>query len=70
MSMLAISDVFGLSKIVSAKCNPRTLIITKVTLLLMDCIAMKGNYHQGIKARSSVSKAIRPKLNFRFFKNA
>ena len=47
--MLAIFDVFGLSKIVSAKCTPRGLIITKVRLLLMDCEAMKGAYNQGIK---------------------
>ena len=56
----AISDVFGLSKIVSAKCIPRGIIITKVTLLLMDCEAMKGDYNQGIKARISVSNVIRP----------
>ena len=47
--MLAIFDVCGLSKIVSAKCAPRGLIITKVTVLLMDCEAMKGGYNQGIK---------------------
>ena len=58
--MLAIFDVCGLSKIVSVKCNPRGLIITKVMLLLMDCEAMKGDYNQGIKARISVSKVIRP----------
>ena len=40
--MLAIFDVFGLSKIVSAKCAPTGLIITNVTLILMDCEAMKG----------------------------
>ena len=40
--MLAIFDVFGLSKIVSAKCNPSGLIMTKVTLFLMGCKAMKG----------------------------
>ena len=59
-SMLAIFDACGLSKIVSAKCAPRGLIITKVTLPLMDCNAMKGDYNQGIKARISVSKVIRP----------
>ena len=58
--MLAIFDVCGLSKIVSAKCAPRGLIFTKVTLILMDCGAMKGDYNQGIKARISVSKIIRP----------
>ena len=58
--MLAIVDVYGLSKIVSAKCAPRGLIITKVALLLMDCETMKGDYNQGIKARISVSKVIRP----------
>ena len=58
--MLAIFDVCGLSKIVSAKYAPRGLIITKVTLLLMDCGAMKGDYNQGIKARISVLKVIRP----------
>ena len=66
--MLAIFDVLGLSKIVSAKCAPRGLTITKVTFLLIDCAAMKGDYNQGIKARISVSKVIRPSLNFRFFK--
>ena len=68
--MLAIFDVCGLSKIVSAKCAPRGLIITKVTLLLMDCEVMKGDYNLGIKARISVSKVIRPQLNFRFYKTA
>ena len=58
--MLAIFDVFGVSKIVSATCTPGGLIITKVTLLLMDCAAMKGDSNQGIKARISVSKVIRP----------
>ena len=58
--MLAIFDVCGLSKIVSAKCAPRGLIITEVTFHLMDCEAMKGDYNQGIKARISVSKFIRP----------
>ena len=57
--MLAIFDVCGLSKIVIAKCAHRGIIITKVTLLLMDCEAMKGDYIQGIKARMSVSKVIR-----------
>ena len=68
--MLAIFYVCGLSKIVSAKNAPRGLIITKVTLHLMDCEAMKGDSNQGIKARMSVSKVIRPLLNFRFFKTA
>ena len=66
--MRAIFDVCGLSKIVNAKCAPRGLIIAKVTLLLMDCEVMKGDYNQGIKARISVSKVIRPELNFRFVK--
>ena len=57
--MLAIFDVFELSKIVSAKCTPSGLIITKVASFLMDCKAMKGDYNQGIKARISVSKVIR-----------
>ena len=58
--MLAIFYVCRLSKIVNAKCTPRGIIITKVILLLMDCEAMKGDYNQGIKARISVSKVIRP----------
>ena len=58
--MLAIFDVCGLYKIVSAKCAHRGLIITKVTLLLMDCEAMKGDYNQGVKSRISASKVIRP----------
>ena len=58
--MMAIFDVCGISRIVSAKCTPRGLIITKVTLLLMDREAMKGDYNQDIKARISVSKVIRP----------
>ena len=58
--MLAIFDVCGLSKIFSAKCAPRGLIITKVMLLLMDCEAMKGDYNEGIKAKISVSKVTRP----------
>ena len=33
---------FGLYKIVSAKCTPIGLIITKVTLFSIDCKAMKG----------------------------
>ena len=68
--MLAIFDISGLSKIVSAKCAPWGIIITKVMLLLMYCEAMKGDYNQGIKARNSVSKVIQPQLNFRFFKTA
>ena len=56
--MLAIFDVCVLSKFVSAKCGPRGLNITKVTLLLMDCEAMKGDYNQRIKARISVFKVI------------
>ena len=59
-SMLAIFDVCELSKIVSAKCAPRGLIITKVTFLLINCEAMKGDHNKGIKARISVSKVIRP----------
>ena len=62
--MLAIFDVCGLSKIVSAKCAPRGLIITQVRLLLMDCEAIKGDYNQCIKEKKSVSKVIRPLLNF------
>ena len=58
--MLAIFDVFGVFKIVSAKCTPRGLIITIVTLVLIDCETMKGDYNQGIKARIFVSKVIRP----------
>ena len=57
--MLATFDVFGLSRIVTAKCTPSGLIITKVTLFSMDCKAMKGDYNQGIIARISVSKVIR-----------
>ena len=68
--MLAIFDVCGWSKIVSAKCAPRGLIITKVILLSMDCDAMMVGYSQGRKARISLSKVIRPKLNFKFFKTA
>ena len=55
--MLAIFDVCGFSKIVSA---PRGLINTKATLLLMDCESMMGDYNQGLKARISVSKVFRP----------
>ena len=58
--MLAIFDLCGFSKIVSAKCAPRGLIITKVTLLLMDSEAMKGDYNKDINTRISVSKVIRP----------
>ena len=58
--MLAICDVCGLFKIVSAKCAPRGIIPTNVTLLLLDCEAMKSDYNQGIKGRISVSKVIRP----------
>ena len=57
--MLGIFDVFRLSKIVSAKFTPSGLIITKITLILIDCIAIKCDYNQGIKARVSVSKVIR-----------
>ena len=57
--MLAIFVVCGLSKIFSAKCAPRGLIITKVTLLLMDCEATKSDYNQDIKPRIPVSKVIR-----------
>ena len=56
--MLSIFDVFGLSKIISAKCTPSGLIITNVMFFLMDCIEMKSFYNQGIKARISVSKVI------------
>ena len=56
--MLAIFDVCGLSKFVSAKCGPRGLKITQVTLLLMDCEAMKRDYNESIKARISVCKVI------------
>ena len=66
LSMLAVFDVFRVSKIVSAKCTPRGLIITKVMLLLMNF----DDSNQGIKAGISVSKVIRPKLNYRFFKTA
>ena len=57
--MLEIFYVSGLSKIVSAKCAPRGLIITKVTLLLIDCEAIKCDYNQGIKAGISVPKVTR-----------
>ena len=36
-------------KIVSAKCTPCGLIITKVTLLSMDCKAKKCDYNQCIR---------------------
>ena len=36
----------------------------------MDCEAKKGDSSQGIKARISVSKVVRPELNYRFFKTA
>ena len=68
--MLAIFDVFGVSKIVSAQCTPRGLIITKVTLLLIDCEAMTGDSNQGITARIFVSKVIQPSLYYWFFKTA
>ena len=58
-SMLAIFDVFGLSKIVNSKCTPIGLIITKVTLFSIECKAMKGGYNQDKIARISVSKVIR-----------
>ena len=58
-SMLAIIDVCGFSKIVSAKYTPSGLIITKVTLFSMDFKAMKGDYNQGLKPRISVAKDIR-----------
>ena len=59
-SVLAIFDVVGLSKIVSAKCTPGGLISTKVTLFSMDCTTtMKGDYNQDIKAKISVSKELR-----------
>ena len=57
--MLAIFDDFGLSKIVSAKCTPIGLIITKVTLFSIECKAMNGGYNQGKIARIAVSKVIR-----------
>ena len=66
--MLAIFDIFGLSKIVSGKCIPSGIVITKVTLLLMDCKAMTGDQNQALKARISVSKVIGPSLNFKFVK--
>ena len=69
-SMLAIFDVFGISKIVNAKCTPSGLINTKVTLFSMDRQAVKGDHNEGIKARISVSNVIRTKLNFRFLKTA
>ena len=40
--MLTLCDVFGLFKIISAKCTPSGLIITKVKPFLMDCKATKG----------------------------
>ena len=58
--MLALFNVCGLSKIVSAKCAPRGLIVTKVTLLLIECEAMMFDYNQGIKTKMSVSKVILP----------
>ena len=66
--MLAIFDVCGLSKIVSTKYAPGDRTITKVTLLLMDCEAMKDDHNQDIKATISASKVIRLQLNLRFFK--
>ena len=56
---------FGLSKIVSAKCTPSGLIITQVTLFLLDCKGMKGDYNQGMKAKISVSKVIRTSHSWR-----
>ena len=47
--MVYAGNVCGLSKIASAQCAPRGIIITKVTLLLMDCEAMMGYYNEGIK---------------------
>ena len=44
---LATFDVFKLSKILSAKCTPYSLIFTKVTLFLMDCKVMTNNCNQG-----------------------
>ena len=57
--MLAILDVFELSKIDSAQRTPSALIITKITLFLIDCKAVKSDHNQGIKARISVSTVIR-----------
>ena len=53
-SVLAIFDVFELTKKVSAKYTPSGIIITNFKLCSMDCKAMKGDYNQGIKARTSV----------------
>ena len=55
--MLAIFDVFGVSKLVSAKCTPICLIINKVTLLLMDCKAMKGDANQDKKSKNFCLKS-------------
>ena len=68
--MPAIFDVFRLSKVVSAICTPRGIISTKLTLFLMDCKAMKGDYNRGIKERIPVLKVIRISLNFRFLQTA
>ena len=57
--MLAVFDVCGLSKIGSAKCAHRGLIITKVTLLLMDFKAKKVDSNEDITARIILSKFIR-----------
>ena len=40
------------------KRTPSGLIITNVMLFLMDCIAIKSDYNQDIKARISVLKVI------------
>ena len=57
--MLAIFDVFGLSKIVTAKYTPSGLFITEVAFFLMDCEAMKRYYNRGITAVIYVAIVIR-----------
>ena len=46
---------FGISSI---KCSPGGLISTKVTVILVECKALKGAYNHGIKARISIWNVI------------
>ena len=67
--MLATFDVFGLSKIDSAKCTPSGFIIFKVKLFSMDRNAMKGGYNQCIKAKKKIlsqkSSELKPQSDIR-----
>ena len=64
--MLVLFDIFGLSKITSAKCIPLGPLYIKVTLFSMKLNAVNDVYNQGIKSRISISKVVQIELNFRF----